>query len=122
MFGSSDLLSDDHRPLRWQGRFERLREAEDHDKGERVNKKLHSGRLVGVADERMQHAAEQTCIRQNCRCVPDGSFQGGYDARLLKKNDALSGKSGREKSDEKGCNAEQISAGNLDQAEKSQGA
>ena len=65
MFGSSDLLSDDRRPFRWQGRFEHLREAEDHDEGEPVNKKLHSGRLVCVADERMQHAAEQTCIRQN---------------------------------------------------------
>ncbi len=118
MFGSSDLLSDDHRPLRWQGRSERLREAEDHDEGKPVNKKLHSGRLVCVADERMQHAAEQTCIRQNRGCVPDRSFQGGCDARLLKKNHVLSGKSGSEKCDEKSCNTEQIPARNLDQAKK----
>jgi hypothetical protein len=118
---SSVFLSDDRRLLRWQGRSECLREAEDHNEGKRVNEKLHAGGLVGVADERMQHAAEETSTGQNRGCIQDGIFQSGCNARLLKENDALSGKSSREKSDKKGCNAEEITARNLDQAKKRQG-
>ena len=66
----------------------------------------------------MQHAANETAIAEDCGCIPNGPVQGRNETGLLKEYDTLSGKPGRKKGNQSGCDTKQVSRRNIHEAEK----
>lgn len=66
-----------------------LHQAGHDDQRRRIDDKLHGGRLVDVADERVQRPPQPAVIPQNPRRIPHRLIECREDVRLLQEGDRL---------------------------------
>src|SRR5262245_9871066 len=98
-------------------RRKKLHQYGNDYEGDRVDHYLHGGRLIDVADQRMQRATEETRILQYPRSIPHSLIECGEDIGLFKKRDRLRRHACGEKSDQRAGDTEQISRRNTEKHE-----
>ena len=82
-------------------RREQLHQHDDRDQRRRIDDELHGGRLIDVADQRVQRAAEEARIAQDPRRVPHRLVERGDDVGLLQEGDRLRRHAGGKQRDQR---------------------
>ena len=92
-------------------------EQEHREQRRDIDHQLHFGRPFGIADQRVQQAAEQAAFRQQPRRIPDRAVERDQHAGIVEELHRLRRHAGGEQRDQPARHREDVAGRDRQQAE-----